>query len=246
MHEKNTLTVDTFFNGSIRVKQNQAGYRFSIDAVLLASLAEPHSEDTVLDLGTGCGIIPLILAFRHPKIKIHGVEVQERFADLAAQNVKENCLDNRISIHCMDMKMLKPDITSGPVDVVVSNPPYRKIESGRINPDRQRAVARHEIKITLHDVVETARRMLRTAGRFETIYTAERTADMITQMRLARLEPKSLRMIHSGNNTEAKLIFIEGKKGGRPGLTIGPPLIIYNRDGSYTNEVQEMFNPNFS
>ena len=244
MHEKNALTLDTFFNGSIRVKQDQAGYRFSIDAVLLASLAELRPEDTVLDLGTGCGIIPLILAYRHPKIRIHGVEVQEGFADLAAQNVKENCLDNRISIHCLDMKILKLDMTSGPVDVVVSNPPYRRAESGRINPDRQRAVARHEIKITLNDVVETASRMLRTAGRFKTIYTAERTADMITQMRLARLEPKSLRMIHSGNNTEAKLIFIEGKKGGRPGLKIGPPLIIYNQNGSYKDEVQDMFNSN--
>jgi tRNA1Val (adenine37-N6)-methyltransferase len=231
MHDKNALTVDTFFNGSIRVKQDQAGYRFSIDAVFLAGLAEPSPEDTVLDLGTGCGIIPLILAYRHPKIRIYGVEVQERFADLAAQNVKENCLDDRISVHFLDMKMLTPDTTSGPVDVVVSNPPYRKAESGRINPDRQRAIARHEI------------RMLRTAGKFKTIYTAERTADMVIQMRLAGLEPKSLRIIHSKHNTVGKLIYIEGKKGGRPGLKIGPPLIIYNQDGSYTDEVQAMFNP---
>ena len=90
MLDKNALTVDTFFKGSIQVKQDQAGYRFSIDAVLLAGLTEPHPEDTVLDLGTGCGIIPLILAYRHHKISVHGVEVQERFADLAVQNVKEN------------------------------------------------------------------------------------------------------------------------------------------------------------
>lgn len=243
MPDENALTVDTFFNGSIRIKQYQAGYRFSIDAVLLAGFAEPSPENTVLDLGTGCGIIPLILAYRHPKIRIYGVEVQERFADLAAQNVKENCLDDRISIHCLDMKMLTPVTTSGPVDVVVSNPPYRKAESGRINPDRQRAIARHEIKISLNDVVETARRMLRTAGKFKTIYTAERTADMVTQMRLAGLEPKSLRIIHSKHNTVGKLIYIEGKKGARPGLKIGPPLIIYNQDGSHTEEVEDMFKP---
>lgn len=239
----NLLTADTFFNGRIRVKQNRAGYRFSIDAVLIAGLTIPSPDDTVLDLGTGCGIIPLILAYRHPKIKVYGIEVQQQLADLAIINVEENRMKDRITIHCMDMKKLKHDMMSGPVDLVVSNPPYRKAESGRINPDQQRAVARHEIKATLSDVVETAQRMLRTAGRFVTVYPAERMADILIQMRSAGLEPKSLRTVHSDRHTDAKLIIVEGKKGGRPGLKIGSPVIIYRKDGSYTEEVQEMFKP---
>ncbi len=239
----NPLTADTFFNGRIRVKQNRAGYRFSIDAVLIAGLTIPSPDDTILDLGTGCGIIPLILAYRHPKIKVYGVEVQQQLADLATINVEENRMKDRITIHCMDMKKLKHDMMSGPVDLVVSNPPYRKAESGRINPDQQRAVARHEIKATLSDVVETAQRMLRTAGRFVTVYPAERMADILIQMRSAGLEPKSLRTVHSDRHTDAKLIIVEGKKGGRPGLKIGSPVIIYRKDGSYTDEVQEMFKP---
>jgi tRNA1Val (adenine37-N6)-methyltransferase len=237
------LTADTFFNGRIRVKQNRAGYRFSIDAVLIAGQTIPSPDDTVLDLGTGCGIIPLILAYRHPKIKVHGIEVQQQLADLATINVEENRMEDRITIHCMDMKKLKHDMMSGPADLVVSNPPYRKAESGRINPDQQRAVARHEIKAALSDVVETAQRMLRTAGRFVTVYPAERMADILIQMRSAGLEPKSLRTVHSDRHTDAKLIIVEGKKGGRPGLKIGSPVIIYRKDGSYTDEVQEMFKP---
>lgn len=239
----NDLTTDTFFNGRIQVKQNRYGYRFSIDAVLLAYYARPRPGDKVLDLGTGCGVIPLILAYRNPKIQIHGIEVQEELAALATLNVKENCMDGCITILCRDMKALQQDMISGPVDLVVSNPPYRKPKSGRINPDLQRAVARHEIKVSLYDVVETARRMLRISGRFVTIYLAERMTDILTQMRSSDIEPKFLRMIHSGRNTEAKLILVEGVKGGRPGTKIGPPLIIYREDGSYTDELEKMFQP---
>jgi len=141
------------------------------------------------------------------------------------------------------MKMMKPDMTAGPVDLVVCNPPYRRPGSGRINPNNQRAVARHELTANLQDVIGSARRILKTAGRFVTIYTAERTADIVCQMRTDRIEPKSIRTIHSAPRSEAKLILIEGIKGGNPGLKIGPPLIIYNENGEYTDEVRQMFEP---
>lgn len=238
-----SLTADSFFNGRIQVKQHRSGYRFSIDAVLLASHARPGPKDTVLDLGTGCGIIPMILAYRNPGIKIYGIEVQTDLADIAALNITENGLDDQIAVLCMDMKALILEMTSGPVDLVVSNPPFRKADSGRINPSRQRAVARHEIKATLYDVVETGRRMLRTGGRFVMVYSAERMADILTQMRTAGIEPKSIRAIHSGIETAAKLVLVEGKKEGRAGIKIGPPLIIYRKTGSYTDEVEKMFMP---
>lgn len=238
-----SLTTDSFFNGCIQVKQNRIGYRFSIDAVLLAWHANPKPGDTILDLGTGCGIIPMILAYRHPKVKIYGVEVQEELADIAILNIIENGMENQISILCRDIKTLKHDDASGPVDLAISNPPFRKSTSGRINPNRQRAIARHEIKTTLYDVVETARRMLKLSGRFVMVYPAERMTDILTQMRASGIEPKSIRMIHSRKNTEAKMVVVEGKKGGRSGLKIGSPLIIYKENGSYSDEVEKIFKP---
>src|SRR5210317_2172391 len=120
----NFYTTDTFFNGKIRITQERAGYRFSIDAVLLANFAVPRSGDQVLELGTGCGIIPLILAYRQPQIEIYGVEVQAELAELAVSNVRENQLHDRISVICADMKSLRPAMTAGPVDLVVCNPPF--------------------------------------------------------------------------------------------------------------------------
>ena len=236
-----SLTTDTFFNGRLQVKQHLSGYRFSIDAVLIAAHAGPRPGDTVLDLGTGCGIIAMMLAYRNPKIKVHGIEIQPKLAELAALNVAENSMNKQISIHCMDMKEVQLKMISGAADLVVSNPPFRKAEAGRINPNRQRAVARHEIKITLFDIVQTAHRLLRVAGRLVTVYPAERLTDILTQMRSAEIEPKFVRIIHSDKQAEARLILVEGNKGGRPGIKIGPPLIIYNPDGSYTDEVQDMF-----
>jgi len=236
-------TTDTFFNGQIQVKQDSIGYRFSIDAVLLAYFTKPRPSEKILDLGTGCGIIPLIMGYRNPELIIHAIEVQPDLAELAALNIKDNHMQGRILIRHQDMKTLKPDDIGGPVDLIVCNPPYRKPNSGRINPVRQRALARHEIKATLFDVIRTAQRLLRTGGRFVTIYTADRLADLIAHMRSDQIEPKMMRIIHSTWNTEAKLILVEGIKGGRPGIKIASPLIIYDEHGNYTDAVNLMFQP---
>jgi tRNA1Val (adenine37-N6)-methyltransferase len=236
-------TTGTFFDGKIRVHQENRGYRFSIDAVLLAYHAVPRFGDKVLDLGTGCGIMPLIMAYRHPSITIYGAEVQEGLAELAILNVKANRMDDRIFILCSDMKLLKPRMTLGPVDLIVCNPPYRRSGSGRTNPDEQRAVARHELTITLADVVRTARRMLRARGRFLTIYTAARLTDLLFRMRTDGVEPKTMRTIHSRPGKEAKFIVVEGVKDGRPGLKIAQPLTVYTEHGDYTDEAKRMFEP---
>ncbi len=238
-----THTNDTFFNGRIQIKQARAGYRFSIDAVLLAHHARPDTGDTVLDLGTGCGIIPLIMAHRYSDIRISGIEIQQDLARIAKINVKENCMEDRIRILCNDIKAIKQDITNGPVDLIVSNPPYQKAYSGRTNPNTQKAIARHEIKMTLPDLLEAAGRLLRTMGKIVMIYPAQRAADIFIRMRAVRIEPKILRTIHSKENTEAKLILVEGAKAGRPGVKIAPPLIIYKENGTYTREVEQMFQP---
>ena len=239
----NSYTTDTFFNGKIRITQDRTGYRFSIDAVVLAYHTVPQPREKVLDLGTGCGIIPLILAYRQPQIAIYGVEVQKELSELAVSNVRENQLEDRITVLSADMKLIDPSMTAGPVDMVVCNPPFRKQGSGRINPDAQRAVARHEITVTLGDIIQTSHRMLRTAGRLVLIYTAGRLTDILCRMRTDGIEPKFLRMIHSRQDSEAALILIEGVKGGRPGLKIAPPLIIYDKRNHYTDEVESMFRP---
>jgi len=238
-----SMTSDAFFNGKILIKQNKTGYRFSIDAILLASHVDTHPGDRVIDIGTGCGIIALMLAYRNPEIKVYGIEVQKSLSVLAAHNVKKNNMEDQIEIICADVKDLKKSAISGAADIVVCNPPYRKAKSGRVNPDNQRAFARHEIKITLPDVFETAGGLLRVSGKFIMIYPSERTADIIMHMRLSGIEPKYLRFIYSKKNAESKLVIVEGVKGGRPGAMIAPPLVIYHEDGTYSDEVGRMFVP---
>jgi tRNA1(Val) A37 N6-methylase TrmN6 len=236
-------TEDTFFNGRLKVRQHKDGYRYSIDAVILAACVHPGQKERIADLGTGCGIIPMILAFRYHGARIYGVEIQEELADIAKINVKTNQMNDRVRIIKGDIKSLHHKKVDGPVDVVVSNPPYRKIHSGRINPDTRRAVARHELAITLDDVVVTAKSILKTAGKFVVIYPAWRMADLLTCMKQRGLEPKRLRAVHSRFGDEARLIVVEGIKGGQSGLVVESPLYIYEKEDSYTFEMENMFLP---
>lgn len=238
-----SFTTDTFFNGRLLVDQPRSGYRYSIDAVILSYLASCQTCHTVLDLGTGCGIIPMILAFRNPDLQITAIEIQDELANIASRNVTRNRMEDRIKVHCMDMKQMDMAITSRPVDMVVCNPPYRKMNSGRINPNRQRAVARHEIMATLEDVIQAAKRFLKTAGVFMIIYPAQRLADLFLFMRKNSIEPKRLVNVHSTTDSEAELVVVKGTKGGRPGLKIDAPVYIYEKEKIYTQRVQDMFNP---
>ena len=237
------LTEDTFFNGRIKVLQHREGYRFSIDAVLLAAFSAPEAEDRIVDLGTGCGIIPLILGYRHPAVSITGIEVQPELASLAAQNVEANGMKERLTIIRTDMRSLSIQAVSGPVDLVISNPPYRKGRSGRVNPHPQRAVARHEILATLQDVAGAAARLLGIGGRFAIVYPAERITDLLTNLRSAGIEPKHIQTVHAKSQDPARLVLVSGIKGGGPGATVHEPLVIYRPNGTYTDRVQAMFDP---
>ncbi|MDP2645633.1 MAG: tRNA1(Val) (adenine(37)-N6)-methyltransferase [Desulfobacterales bacterium] len=237
------ITSDNFFNGRIRIRQKRGGYRFSSDAVLLAHGIKNRTGLQILDLGTGCGIIPLILAYRNPTVRICGIEVQKELADIALLNVAENQMQDRIVILHGDLKQLYSEMIPGPVDIVVSNPPYRKVNAGRINPDPQKAVAMHEIKAALEDIIQTACRVLDLSGKFLTIYPVQRVVDLLEKMRFHGIEPKRLRMIHANAESEARRVLVEGVKGGRPGVTIDPPLIIYSRFRTYSEEITKMLAP---
>ncbi len=236
-------TEDTFFNGRIKVLQHRDGYRFSIDAVLLAAFSAPEAEDRIVDLGAGCGIISLILGRRYPAVSITGIEVQPELAALATQNVEANGLKERINVICTDLRSLSIQAVSGPVDIVISNPPYRKGRSGRINFHPQRAVARHEILATLQDVTGAAARLLGIGGRFAIIYPAERITDLLTNLRSVGIEPKHIQTVHAKGNDPARLVLVSGIKGGHPGTAVHEPLVIYQPNGAYTDRVQAMFDP---
>lgn len=244
MNQPSDHTSDTFFNGRISIKQPPDGYRFSIDAVILGNLAAVHPDDKVLDLGCGCGVIPMILHYRNPGIRqVFGVEIQAELAAIARFNAAENHMNNQIRILHQDIKTIVPEDTGGTMDAVVCNPPHFARDSGRINPDSQRAVARHEIAVTLADVTAAAARMLAAAGRFTVIYPCERMVDLVSAMRSAGIEPKRLRMIHPRPGVEAKRVLAVGIKGKHPGIKIDPPLFIRNDPDHYSEELEAMFAP---
>lgn len=236
-----SLTHDHFFNGKVVLHQPQSGYRFSIDAVILSHSVSPANGETVLDLGAGCGVIPIMLAFRHPHARVVGVEIQPTLAELARRNVTANRMDDRIRIVEKDMELLSLEDLGGPVGLVVTNPPYRKLNSGRINPDNQRAVARHELKIDLQSLLRCAWRMLCKSGRFCIIYPSIRTVDLLAAMRSTGIEPKTMTLVHTKVASTARLVIVAGVKGGRPGLEIASPLYLYNDDDTYTLAVKAMF-----
>ena len=234
-------TLDALFEGRLKVLQKKCGYRFSIDAFLLARFAKPFPMDRIIDLGTGCGIIPLILTFRHKVKKVIGVEIQPSLADLARRNVALNRLSARIKIWEKDLKTLEEKNGRGTFDLVLSNPPYRKVGAGRVNPRLEKAVARHEITATLEDVIRTAGDLLKEKGRLIMIYPASRAADLIEQMRKFHLEPKRLQFVHSHPRDEARLLLLEGLKEGHAQVRVLPPLFLYDSMGKYTPEAQEIF-----
>jgi tRNA1Val (adenine37-N6)-methyltransferase len=216
-------TIDAFMNGRLRLIQSRNGYRFSIDAIFLSDFVSVRREDVVVDIGTGCGIMPLILLTRRTIKMAFGLEIQEELAVQAARNARLNGFEARMKVVIGDLKRLP--LQEGSADVVICNPPYRKIASGRINPDRRKAIARHEILASLDDILGAANRLLRPKGRFATIYPCARLADILCRLGRFNLEAKRIRIIYPGLRSRAKLVLIEACPGGRRGLVIEPPLI---------------------
>ena len=224
-------SIDDFMNGDLRLIQSRTGYRFSIDAVLLSEFVTVKKDDVIADLGAGCGIIPLMLLLKRPIKHAYGLEIQWGLAYQTARNALLNGFSGRMSVIMGDIR--HPPLSASWADAVVCNPPYRRKESGRINPDQQRAIARHEILASLDDILDTTKRILKPKGRLAMIYPVERLNDLMIRMRGLDMEPKRLRIIYPGMESEAKLAMIEAYLGGRPGLKILPPLL---DQGEYTIE----------
>jgi tRNA1Val (adenine37-N6)-methyltransferase len=222
----------------IKIFQAKDGYRFSIDAVLLENFISAKRLQKGVELGAGSGIISILLAARLKGPKIIAVEVQKPLAERARRNVSLNKLDDRIEIIANDMRALKKMFPANAFDFVFSNPPFRKTKTGRLSKFEERAVARHEIEITLQDLIKTASYLLKHSGKFFLIYHPFRLAELIEMLLKSRLEPKRMRFVHSKEGDEAKMVLIEAVKGSGTWLKIDSPLYLYDKDSDYTPELK--------
>lgn len=250
------LTLDSIRD--IQIYQNKKGYRFSVDALLLFSFINLPRVKKIADLGAGSGIIGILLAKKYPNAEIALIELQKSLAKLAEKNVVLNNLDDRVTVIMADIKKMftvycspftvSTDALRFPhhalrsFDLVVSNPPFRKVKTGRLSIGDEKAIARHEIKLSLKDMMKAGSILLKHHGRLCIIHLPERLTEIMDALKENNLEPKRLRFIHSTISSEAKMVLIEAVKGGNAGLKIEMPFFIYNEDGSYTDEVREIYN----
>lgn len=238
MHEE---TLDEILNGLVRVFQRKRGYRFSIDAILLAHFVSLQSRSKVIDLGTGSGIVPLILAQRFPHTVWTGLEIQADMAGLAQKNVQHNGLEERITIVHGDARKVNNLFPAHSFDAVTCNPPYRKINSGRINPGEEKAIARHEIEGSLNDFLQAAKHLLKPGGKFFAIYPARRLVELVSLFRANSMEPKRMRLVYTNESSDAVFVLAEGRRGSREELKIEPALFIYDQDKKYTSRMNDIF-----
>jgi tRNA1Val (adenine37-N6)-methyltransferase len=230
-------TLDALGYGDLQIIQPQQGFRFTIDPVLLSGFAQSKAGETWIDLGCGSGVLPLLLARRESELQLTGIEIDPASADRARRNVVLNKLEKQIDIIQGDLRDLHKTHDAQSCDVIITNPPYRRLESGRISAGTDRAIARHELHGNLDDFLRVSRFLLKNGGRFYAIYLAERLPELLVKMSACKIEPKRLRCIHSRRTNDANLVLIEGRRSGRPGLTITAPLFLYEGE-EYSEEVR--------
>lgn len=228
--------IDDLILKGLKILQHQKQFKFAIDAVMLAHFVTVKKEQHVIDLGTGTGVIPLILWARGTKY-ITGVEINPQVVKLATESVKINNLTDSITILEGDVRNIRSILPAGKAELVVTNPPYFKPSEGKINPNLDIASARHELNGDLEDFIKAAAYLVKYRGYVAMIHTASRLAEIIKALQTYKLEPKRLRLIYPKPNKEADLILIEAVKGGSVGLKIMPPLFIYDNKGNYTEEI---------
>lgn len=233
--------IDDLQLKGLKIIQNENGFCFGIDAVLLANSLKIKNNSTVVDLGTGTGIIPVLIAGKSKTKKIFGVEIQKDVADMAIRTIRMNHLEQRIEIINRDLKDIAGSvIEKNSVDTVVSNPPYMH-SNGVINENDKKAISRHEISCTIEDIIKVAYDLLKPMGRFFMINRTLRLSDIMYYSRVYRLEVKTMRFIHSKVGKAPKLVIVEMVKNAKPESKVLPPLYIYEEDGKYTREVLDMY-----
>ena len=232
--------VDDLQNG-FYVIQNPEKFCFGMDAVLLSGFADIRKSERVLDMGTGTGIIPILLKAKGKGTHLTGLEIQKECADMARRSVLYNCMEEDIDIVCGDIKEAAEIFGAASFDVVTSNPPYMIGQHGLRNPNMPKAIARHEVLCNLEDVVSQASKVLKERGRFYMVHRPFRLAEIMNVLTKYRLEPKRMQLVYPYIDREPNMVLIETLKGGNSRITVEPPLIVYKEPGVYTENILKIY-----
>lgn len=238
---KENERIDDLQLKGLKIIQNTDGFCFGMDAVLLSSFCEIRKNATIVDLGTGTGIIPLLIWGKNQVKKIYGIEIQEEVAQMAKRTVEMNNLEDSIQIINMDLNNAPEKLGINIFDTIISNPPYMLQGGGIINPEDKKAISRHEITCTLEDVIRTGSRLLKHNGSFFMVHRPHRIVDIFCLLREYKLEPKKIRFVHPKVEDKPNLVLIKSVKASKPELKFEKPLYVYNDDGTYTEEIYKIY-----
>ncbi|WP_367568783.1 tRNA1(Val) (adenine(37)-N6)-methyltransferase [Lacrimispora sp.] len=238
---KENERIDDLQRNGYQIIQKKDGFCFGMDAVLLSGFAQVKAEEKAVDLGTGTGIIPILLEAKYEGLHYTGLEIQEEMVDMARRSVALNHLEEKVSIVTGDIKEASRLLGAASFDVVTSNPPYMNDSHGLKNPDLPKAIARHEVLCTLEDVVREAARLLRPGGRFYMVHRPHRLIEIITALKEQKLEPKRMKLVHPFVDREANMVLIEAVRGGKSMIKVEAPIIVYKEPGVYTEQIYTVY-----
>ena len=239
---KDNEIIDDLELNNLKIIQNNNGVKFGIDSILLSDFAKKIKKDSiVLDIGTGTGIISILLSAKTEANKIIGIEIQREVADMAKRSVILNKLENKIEIINDDINNIEKYFENNYFDVIVTNPPYQKNNTGLKSENEKNLISRHEIKCTLEDIIKKSFKILKDKGEFYMVHRPERLVDIMYLMRKNKIEPKELRFVYPKISDKPNLILIKGIKNAKQFLKVEKPLIIYNEEGIYTKEVLSIY-----
>lgn len=233
--------IDDLQRNHYRIIQDTERFCFGMDAVLLSGFARAKEGERVLDLGTGTGIIPILMEAKTKAAHFTGLEIQDESADMAARSVALNHLEEKIEIVTGDIKEAVGIFGAASFDVVTCNPPYMTEHHGLTNPQAPKAIARHELLCTLEDVISQTAKLLRPGGNFYMVHRPFRLGDIIVLLRQYGLEPKRMKLVHPFIDKEPNMVLIEANRGGKPRMRVEKPLIVYKEPGVYTDEIYDIY-----
>ena len=238
---KENERLDDLQRNGLKIIQKTDGFCFGMDAVLLSGFAQVKPGETVLDLGTGTGIIPLLLSAKTEGKRFVGLEIQEAVAEMAERSVAFNELENKIQIMRGDIKEASRIFGSASFDVVTANPPYMNDAHGLKNPTEVKAISRHEVLCTLEDVIREGTKVLKPGGRMYMVHRPHRLMEILGTMKSCKLEPKRMKFVHPFQDRDANMVLIEAVRGGGSWMKVEPPVIVYESPGVYTEEIYRVY-----
>lgn len=240
--KENERIDDLEFKG-LKIIQDSTGFCFGIDSVLLSDYAKNiKSGSEIVDIGTGTGIIGILLTGKTENTHITGIEIQEDVAKMAARSIKLNNLEDRFCIKNINIKNVFSEIKPNTIDAIVTNPPYMRENTGAKNLEKKKLISRCEVECTLEDIIQISYKLLKSKGEFYMVHRAERIVDILYNLRKYKLEPKNIRFVHSKAEKEPNLVLIKCVKDAGNALTIDKPLVVYNENSEYTEEILEIYN----